>query len=363
MDDNNASYRNASHTQVIRKFRRTTVPRARRWTYLGIALLSGILLWIGIDLRRMEDSTIEVDIEFQSRIPADWAFVTQPPRTASLLIRGSRQEINALRKENLMLLPELSAGALSGDHYTGMIALLPSQVVGQPPGIEVRAVTPDAVEINLARFGAGYVTVEPGEIIGDPAPGYVVGHVRRPEPRTTSVYGPKSILDKITSADVVRTKPFSVQDGAGVVGGMVGLEPFVKDGQAMRTPGQVYLSVELVEIPAIREFDQLFDVKALIDAPFDRYAGLTLSPPSVRVTISGPQSLVDKVSPGELTIYVDIRDRVPAAPGEYNMKCRSKAPDHIQVTKIEPDTVKWITHEAGLAQEGEGPATRQDEDE
>ncbi|MDR1612617.1 MAG: hypothetical protein LBT97_07510 [Planctomycetota bacterium] len=355
MDDPSASYRSLSHTQVIRKFKRTSVPRDRRRAYLGISLLAGILMWAGIDLRRMEDAVIDVEIEFQRQLPADWTFVAPLENAAKVTVRGSRRQLTAIQEVNLMIQPELSAEALSGDMYKGKVALLPSQVSGLPPGVEIRGISPAAIDVNLARVTTRYIGVEAGDITGEPAPGYVVGAVRRPDPPATAVTGPKQILDKITPADVVRTKAFDVQDGKGVVGGMVGLEPFVKDGETMLPMGQVYLSVELVEIPAVREFEQQLDVKAMIDSPFDRYAGLILSPPAVRVAISGPQSLVDKVNPGEIIVYADIRDRVPAAPGEFNIKCRTIAPPRIQVTKIEPDTVKWIAREAPLP-EGEGTA-------
>ncbi|MDR1745072.1 MAG: hypothetical protein LBS30_04880, partial [Planctomycetota bacterium] len=79
------------------------------------------------------------------------------------------------------------------------------------------------------------------------------------------------------------------------------------------------------------------------DSPFDRYGKLSLTPPSVKVTVSGPKMAIDRLNPGEIIIYADMRDRIPAAAGEFNIKCKAVTPSRIRVTRIEPDTVKWIT--------------------
>ena len=115
--------------------------------------------------------------------------------------------------------------------------------------------------------------------------------------------------------------------------------------RSIEVNGIVSLTVELTEAPMEKTLELPLDVKALIDAPFNRYDNLAFSPPSVSVTVSGPKSAVDNLNPGEIVIFADIRERLPAAPGEYNMKCRYLAPPRVQIVKIEPDTVKWTTHE------------------
>ncbi len=338
-----------------RTLRRVGVPPVSRqpqkkrlnWPYALLSLLIGSLLWFGVDLKRMEDLTLDVEVEFQRQLPADWRFSVPPVRTARVTIRGTRQEISAIRKEELMLEPEFPPGALDGDVYDGMLTLLPTQVRGLPAGIEVQSINPQVTPIRLSKTITRYLTVAAGAITGAPQEGFTVGKVQQIDPPAMPVSATREFLAKIGPSDVIKTREFSVDGGRGLVGGMVGLEPLEKDGQRVEVPGMVYMAVELDEIPAEREFSEPFEVRALIDSPFDRYAGLNISPPSVKVSVSGPKSVVDKLSAGEITIYADLRDRVPAAPGEFNLKCRAITPARVRVTRIEPDTVKWLTRENG----------------
>jgi hypothetical protein len=159
----------------------------------------------------------------------------------------------------------------------------------------------------------------------------------------------REFLSKLSSTDVIRTNEFSVDGGKGLVGGMVGLQPIEKDGEVVEVPGFVYMTVEMDEIPVEREFEELFEVRALIDSPFDRYSNLTISPPSVKVAVTGPKSVIDKLGAGEIVIYADIRDRVPAAQGEFNLKCKAMTPGRVRIVRIEPDTVKWLARESEAA--------------
>ena len=201
------------------------------------------------------------------------------------------------------------------------------------------------IPIRLAKIITRYLTVEAGEIQGSPEEGYVIGAVHSIDPPAMAISASREFLSKLTSADVLRTQPFSVDGGRGLVGGMVGLEPLEKDGEKVEVSGHVYMTVELDEAPAEQELDQPFEVRALLNSPFDQYSRLNLTPPSVKVTVSGPKTAIDRLNPGEIVIYADMRDRIPAAAGEFNIKCKAVTPARVRVTRIEPDTVKWITSE------------------
>lgn len=350
------------NTQVIMKNAQTAPARSvkrtgqskfssprLKWTYALVSVLIAVMLWFGIDLKRMEDMSFDVEIEFERQLPADWKFVVPPQASARVLIRGTRQEISSIRKEELMIEPEFPAAALEGDIYDGVVNLLPQQVRGLPAGIEVQSVTPQVISVRLAKTMTKWLTVEAGDIVGTPMDGYAVGRVHTIDPPAMPISGSREFLAKIGSADVIRTREFSVDGARGMVGGMVGLQPFEKDGEVVEVSGMVYMTVELDEIPVSRQFETPFEVRALIDSPFDRYANLNISPPTVMVTVTGPKSVVDKMGPGEIIIYADIRDRLPAAPGEFNLKCRAVTPSRVRVTKIEPDTVKWIIREGASA--------------
>lgn len=313
------------------------------WPYALLSLIIGSLLWFGVDLKRMKEVQIELEVEYQSQLPADWKFVVPPQKTVKLNLRGPNQEINSLRKEEISLQPDYPRAMLEGDVYDGGITLQPQNIRDLPPGVEVVSFDPQIVPVRLSKIITRYLTVEAGKIVGTPQDGYAVNKVQQIDPPAMPISASREFLSRITSSDVIRTKPFSVDGGKGTVGGIIGLEPFEKDGEAVEVPGFVYMTVELEEIPTEREFDRPFEVRALVDSPFDRYGRLNLTPPSVKVTVSGPKSVIDKLSENEIVVYVDMRDRVPAAAGEFNIKCKAIAPNRVRVVRIEPDTVKWMT--------------------
>lgn len=316
------------------------------WPYVLLSLLIGSLLWVGVDLKRMKEVTLEVEVAYESHLPADWKFVTQPQPTVRVLLRGPNQEVSNIRKEEMALEPDYPKAALDGDTYEGGLTLLPAHVRDLPAGVDVLSVTPSIIPVRISRIITRYITVEAGDITGVPQEGYAVGKVHQIDPPAMPISASRDFLSKISSTDVIRTKPFSVDGGKGLVGGMVGLESIEKDGEVVDVPGAVYMTVELNEIPAEREFEQMFEVRALLDSPFDRYGRLSLHPPSVKVTASGPKAVMDKLSPGEIVIYADMRDRIPAATGEFNIKCKAITPSRVRVTRVEPDTVKWISRDA-----------------
>lgn len=314
--------------------------------YALISLAIGCLVWFGIDIKRTEEREFEVEVEFTRQLPADWKFIEPPAGVVKVKLRGPRQDIANLRKEEMSVEPDMPGfSEQAADYYDIAVPLVAANLRGVPVGVEVVSFEPDVLKARIAKTLSKYLTVVPGEITGAPAEGWVVGNIRQIDPPMMPVTGFGAFLAKLTPSDVLKTRPFSVEGGSGRVGGMVGLEPFEKDGETVRVPGMVYLTVELEEIPAQREFEQPFEVRALIESPFDRYSDLNVSPPSVKVTVAGPKTVVDRLREGDITIYADIRDRVPAAPGEFNLKCRAIVPPRVKVVRIEPDTVKWLTRE------------------
>ena len=343
-----APFRSGSVTKIRRNTmvlaREKRAEKRRKHLYALISLVIGFLLWFGIDLKRMEDFTLDVDLEFRQQIPADWELAADPPRTARIVLRGARQDIAAIQKTAVELDPDIPASAFSGDvsSYDGSISLQASQIRGLPPGVEVLAVTPESIPLRLTRIVTRPMTVVAGDIVGQPQEGYAVGKVQRIDPPAVTVSIPSRIAVKIGPSDVLRTKPIDVAGGRGLIGRMVGIEPFEKDGEQIEVPGYAYVMLELDEALIDRELPTPFEVRALIDSPFDRYGGLNLTPPSVKITVSGPKSAVDRLTQADIAVYADIRERIPAASGEFNLKCRAIAPANVRVARIDPDTVKWL---------------------
>ncbi len=332
-----------SATRIVRRAPLAAAPKKRinYWLML-LSLVIGSLLWFGVDLYRMREKIFDVDIDYESQLPADWKFLSVPQKTIKLKLRGPNQVVENLSRDQISLEVEYPKNALEGDSYDGGINLQPSFLHNLPAGVEVLSFEPSVIKVRLSKLITRYITVAAGDIVGTPQEGYTVGKVHQIDPPAMAISASREFLSKISPSDVIHTRPFNVDNGKGLVGGMIALEPFEKDGENVNVPGVVYMTVELDEIPAERRFDTPFEVRALIDAPFDRFDRLNISPPSVTVTASGPKTVVDKLGMGEIVIYADMKDRIPAAAGEFNIKLKAITPARVRVAKIEPDTVKWI---------------------
>ncbi len=317
--------------------------KVQRWPYILLSLVLGALLWADIDMKRMQDSELVVELGLQQILPADWKATQLSTDKVTVSIRGTRQATSTIREDNLSIVPNISREAFESDVFEGRLGIAPTQVRGLPPGVQALSVKPDIIFMRLDKVATRYLPVKPGEVTGEPAPGFMVSKIGRPEPPDLPITGPKSLLDSLTPEDAIETPPLNVDGKKGTVREWLAPLPFNKNGIAIDVDGMVEVRVELLETPVIKTLEQPIGVKALIDAPFERHSDLTLSPPSVTVTVSGTKSAVESLSPNEIVVYVDIRERLPATPGEFNMKCRYIAPPRIQVVKIEPDTVKWIT--------------------
>ena len=336
-----------SATLIRRQARPVAAPgwQQSRWPYVLFSLLLGSLLWIGIDTKRMQDTELVVDLGMQHIVPADWKNTVLSDSRIVVSVRGAKQLTSTIREDAISVEPNIPPEAFNGDVFEAKLGISPSQVRGLPPGVQAFAVKPEIISVRFDKMVTRYLPVEPGEITGTPASGYVIGRVSKPEPPDLPITGLKSVLDNLAPGDVIRTESLSVEGQRGTVKEWIKPMPFVKNGKTIDVDGIVSLTVELTEAPIEKTLELPLDVKALIDAPFNRYDNLAFSPPSVSVTVSGPKSAVDNLNPGEIVIFADIRERLPAAPGEYYMKCRYLAPPRVQIVKIEPDTVKWTTHE------------------
>ncbi|MDR2390706.1 MAG: hypothetical protein LBE84_03370 [Planctomycetota bacterium] len=314
-----------------------------------LSLVIGALLWYGVDLNRLEDFSFPVDIKFENLLPEGWSINELTRNSIQLTVRGSRQEMAGIRKEDVSLLPVFPGGAFRENAYSGMLSLQTVQVQGLPAGVEVLSLTPPLTPFRLVRSVSRKLTVQAGEMTGTLQEGFVFGRVIRIDPPFLEVFGPQDFIEKLGASDVVRTRTINIEGlRAGVAGRIVGLEPLEKDGERVIVPGTVYVALEINELPGERSFSLPFEVKALIDSPFNRYTAMTISPPSAMVTVSGPRSVVDKLSEGEITVYADMRDRIPAAQGEFNLRCKAMVPPQVKVVRIDPDTVKWLVGETVL---------------
>ncbi len=334
----------------------------RRWRGpypILLSLLLGVLIWGYVDSRRMVVEEFEVPLQIQ--IPVGWEMQQAPAEVVKVQARGSRQVMRTIRSgrerrySGLYILQSIEVPPASADTYTARFVLEGSQVQGLPGEVVVLGLQPAEFELHLARLVKRWVPVEP-TIVGKPDMGYTVGLVQT-DPKGVEVIEPKHLIDKLTPSDVLKTAPVDISGKRYGASDRVGLQPLMKSGEIIRAPGTVYVSVELVEIPSERTLEEKVAVRILMGWPPRPMQGVKLQPPSVQVTVAGPELIVTKLSASDVTVYVDVKAMVPKDDEVYTIKCRSLVPEGVEVVKIEPDTVEWrVTPETGKAEAKETSA-------
>lgn len=312
--------------------------------YAITALLGGILLWFGIDQQRMVDNSLTVQITPQ--IPGGWRLLSQSNRRVTVTLRASQQDQATLNGAQIVVVPEFPTGAFDNDTFDGTISLSAANVTGLPRGVEVADIDPEVVTVRASRITQRYVPVRVGRIVGVPAEGYAIGRVRPTQPLSLPVEMTAELAARLTPDDVLITDDISVDGQRGIFSSIASIRPFYKDGHTIAAHGSVQVTVEIEEMPGVRTFEQPLEVRPLIEAPYDRYNTLNLTPPSVSVTVAGPRTVIDKLSTSDITVYADMHDRVQAEKGKFTIKCKAIcAAPGVRIDRIEPDTVQWILEE------------------
>ncbi len=70
----------ANVSRAVRHSRSPSPGKKMNWPYLALSLVIGTLLWVGVDFKRMKELTIDIDVAYESHLPADWKFMTPPLR-------------------------------------------------------------------------------------------------------------------------------------------------------------------------------------------------------------------------------------------------------------------------------------------
>jgi YbbR domain-containing protein len=113
-----------------------------------------------------------------------------------------------------------------------------------PPDVDVVAIEPPEVEIELERLQVRTLAVEP-EINGEPAPGFQVERIAV-NPTRLTVEGPESLIGDL---DHVATTPVSIDGATSRVA--VRVEPRLQDPSLrVLTVSPITVRVEIVAVPS-----------------------------------------------------------------------------------------------------------------
>lgn len=253
----------------------------------AISLLLAVLLWFQIAGQQVVQRAVPVPVEFIN-MPVGLEITNDYTKRINVFI--SKRSSVQLDESRLAVVFDLS----EAEPGTEVIPVTDANIRGIPYDAEVVGIEERRIRLELERTRRKIVEVKP-EIVGEPAPGYVLREVRL-SPNEVLVSGPESRVASVTTAE---TEPINIAGRR---------QSFVQD---------VYLDLEdprlrietaasvdaFVAIEEQRREERLGRLEVL-QVPSD--LPVRIDPAQVEVFISVPVSYEEEVSPEEFQAIIKV---------------------------------------------------------
>jgi YbbR domain-containing protein len=286
-----------------------------------VALALATLLWLSVAGEYIVERIMRVPVEFQNQ-PANLEVVSEPPGSVDVRLRGASAVLSRLESGDVVAVLDL-ANARAG----ARIFHLRNDAVRAPYGVEVTQVVPGTVGIEFEASDRRSVPVA-APVEGDPAPGYVVGHLTI-EPPTVEIVGPASRVKKLTEAT---TEPVSVAGMTKEVRDVVAVG-LIDSSVRLVKPQDVTVIVQINPAPLERE------VRGVLVRARNVGAGLRapeIAPSTVHVRVRGIREMLSGVRPETVDAFVDLAG---LGPGQYNLRVQIDPSQQFGVDEIRPSAV------------------------
>ena len=293
-----------------------------------------VLYWALNEGKQREDSIDGVQMHI---VCDDDVFLPEKERSCAvrLAVRGSESIIKKLRAEEISGEIRITTG--TPGFATGKVVLhFNPRDFSAPRGVEViRVENPQEFTIDVQRKVTRSLPVKP-EIFGRIPVGWVNEGVFC-TPSHVTVSGPERMMELLQE---VVTEPLNI-DGETV--------SFSKKGLLLKNPSYSELTYNSVStdvfVKMSRQPDaprKLNDIPVRCLLPPQRMTEITLDKAVVSVTVSGSQSLVNRISNKDVMVFADFSDPKYAVPGEHLVQLQAvlnNADGKLRVTAIEPQEI------------------------
>lgn len=289
------------------------------------SLVLAVLLWFAIAAEKTSEMGVEVPVELQN-VPRDLELTGDLVNSVEVRLRASPGVIQRLGPGEVSARLDLS-GASEGER----IVHLSSDTIRVPFGVRVVKINPSLITLTFERSLQKLVPVRP-RLIGRPAKGYEVSEISS-EPPEVRIAGPKSRVQEVES---VFTEPISVEGAVTNVTDSVNLgieDPVLR----IQDPPRVRVTARIREIQERRKLGGL--------AVTVRGGSATPRPATVEVVLSGPASLLARLTASEVRPWAELpaagaAGRVPVsvelAPGLTGVTVESVVPAEVLLQPRRP---------------------------
>ena len=288
----------------------------------GLKLVSIVLatgVWYMITkTERDAERIIEVPVSLR-KIPDQLTLTNPPTKAVSVTLRGPRTILDNVddRKERIQL---VLSGLQPGDNRVDLTGQMLNPDLAR--SLKVVRFDPPSLTLRADRRQMRRLPVKV-DLAGSPALGYTVAS-STVTPEMVEVTGPATMLEDLKH---VTTEPIDLRGADGPLQRNVLLERV--DSALTFVPDAVQVHVTLEESMAARDFP-----KVAIGAP----PGVTrITPPTVDLTIRGPQRLLHNFALAPDAVQVDVEG---LGPGTHTAGLKVTLPEGLKAVTQTPERVR-----------------------
>jgi YbbR domain-containing protein len=287
-----------------------------------ISLVFAIVLWLYVTSQIGEKQSFRIPLEL-SNIPDSLTLVREVPKYVEVTMQGTRSDLLRLRlSKKVRAIVDLSSA-----HRGKVVVPLASDVVAVPPQFRTEDViirSPRSLTLDFEPLLSRYVPVE--AVLEGTLPKDLI-LVGRPiiTPDQVLVRGAANVMAALTA---VRTEPINLANKREGFSREVSLEPGVPGLQLI--PSEVLVEID-VSKRAIRTIE---GVTPTVLHPGEG-VGVDYSPKTASVTVEGPESIVRRLVPDDISIILTIAS---GKTGTYRVEPEVIVPQGIDAYSLDVDS-------------------------
>ncbi|MCK9555088.1 CdaR family protein [bacterium] len=291
------------------------------WTKI-LSVIFAVIVWFYVAEMRSVKHVAKIPLRFIP--PANLAVVDSSADVLRVTFSGTAEEVQSLENYDLEAVHKIPD---SQDKGRVLIKVAKSDI-SKPIRVSVVNIEPKIVDVALDEQIEKKLIVRP-VWIGQPAYGYEIADASS-TPREVSVLGPEKLL---SSKRYIETLPIDVTGKDKSFAVRVPLEPLIKD-DIYKGEKVVVVSLEIKEALSQRRFEQL-PVNILTSS--SRKLSIRIEPVSVAAVVSGPQNILDKMGPQEISLFIEVLEKKK---GVYELPVKADLPKNVFLERTEPEAVE-----------------------
>jgi len=297
-----------------------------------IALIVALVIWFNASGQQEVKRNYLANLSFVN-IADSLTLTGRIPQEAELSITGTRRELLFMGFRNLNVMVNM-ARATPG-RFSQRLSV--SDVI-LPRGVEhgdVRILSPSSVEVGVERLISKRVRVTV-ILSGSLVDNQILDEVPRPNPVSVTVTGPQNAVEPLEKLPTKAIDLSKIRDS-------VERETELDYNRELMTcvPDEVVVTISV----SARGRRVLANVPPTILVDDERHM-TEVFPKTVSLTIEGPQSMLDTLSSGDISVLVDLSGK---SPGRYTLAPEIIVPDGIEKYVMDVDSLRILVTQAAEA--------------